>query len=197
MVACFYGVSKSAGRFALFAALLAVGSWEGSGLFAQGTVSPAQSAPPPGAPSMPTAPASRPATPPAVNTVVTLTFPVVGKVEWEDSFNPTDASKGRIHHGEDLMAAKLTPLVAAFDGIVFVNRTPGHNMLSIEGDNGFHCLYYHINDDTPGTHGHNGSDDYAYAPGLKSGDHVAAGQLVAWGGAAATRAAGRRIATSS
>jgi uncharacterized protein YkwD len=76
----------------------------------------------------------------------------------------------------------LTPLVAAFDGIVWLNPTNGHNMLSIEGDNGYSCLYCHINDDTPGTHDHAGTPDYAYAPGLKSGDHVVAGQLVAWVG---------------
>lgn len=130
----------------------------------------------------PPLPRLRPANPPAVNTVVPMTFPVMGKVDWEDSFNPTDTTKGRIHHGEDLMASKMTPLVAAFDGTVFVNCTPGHNMLSIEGDNGFNCLYCHINDDTPGTKDHAGSADYAYAPGLKSGDHVVAGQLVAWVG---------------
>jgi uncharacterized protein YkwD len=126
---------------------------------------------------------ARPAAARQTDEIVPLTFPVLGKVNWVDSFNPDGLRPGwRIHHGEDLMAAKMTPLVAAMDGTVYLMRTPGHNMLSIQGDNGYTGFYCHINDDTPGTHDHNGSDDYAYAPGLKSGDHVLAGQLVAWVG---------------
>lgn len=181
----YYSHSRIAGFSLIFAALLlaaVAGRGQDRILPPDANAASGKALPSNSASANPLFPKHYPANPPVENTVVPMTFPVMGKVDWEDSFNMTDASRGRIHHGEDLMASKMTPLVAAFDGIVFVNRTPGHNMLSIEGDNGFSCLYCHINDDTPGTKDHTGSDDYAYAPGLKSGDHVVAGQLVAWVG---------------
>ncbi len=112
-------------------------------------------------------------------------FPVAGKTSWSDSFNPNGERKMRTHHGQDLMAAKLTPLVACFDGVVSFGRTSTpnrHNILSIRGDNGLDATYMHINNDTPGTDDGLGSEQYAFAPGLQSGSRVYAGQLVAFVG---------------
>jgi uncharacterized protein YkwD len=114
-----------------------------------------------------------------------MVFPVMGKVEWSSTYNLDKDNGRRVHHGEDLMAAKMTPLVAVFDGTVQVHRPTrpnGHNRLTLVGDNGYTAQYMHINIDTPGTSDGKGSDDYAFVAGLKTGDRVIAGQLLAWVG---------------
>lgn len=119
------------------------------------------------------------------DTVVPMIFPVLGKVSWSDWFNPNGLHGRRMHHGEDLMAPKMRPLLAVFDGTVYLHRSRGvggHNMLNLRGDNGWSVEYMHINNDTPGTNDGLGTENYAFAPGLKSGDHVFAGQLVAYVG---------------
>jgi len=113
---------------------------------------------------------------------VPMVFPVLGSVEWEDSFlAPRDGGK-RPHLGQDLIAPKMRPLVAAFSGIVIPHRSPGHNWLTLKGDNGWTALYMHINIDTPGTRDEQGTDEYAFGPGIQKGAHVVAGQLIAFCG---------------
>ena len=95
---------------------------------------------------------------------------------------------------------KMTPLVACFSGTVNVMRSAGvggHNMLTIEGEDGFASAYMHINNDTPGTDDGLGTAEYAFPAGLQSGDHVEAGQLVAGLATAAMRRTRSRTATSS
>ncbi len=114
---------------------------------------------------------------------VPMVFPVAGKVEWEDTFL---ASRGsRRHFGQDLMAEKMTPLVACFDGWVTLHKAKaagGHNWLELHGLNAWRACYLHINNDTPGTDDGLGSDAYAFAPGLKDRDYVRAGQFIAYVG---------------
>jgi hypothetical protein len=121
----------------------------------------------------------------APDMLIPMVFPVAGECRWSDSFAPNREGGRRTHHGEDLMAAKMTPLVAAFDGTVQLRRAGapgGHNMLYLRGDNGCTAIYIHINNDTPGTDDGLGSAEYAFAPGLQSGDRVTAGQHIAWVG---------------
>lgn len=116
---------------------------------------------------------------------VPLIFPVIGKVNWSDSFLAPRGGGTRRHHGQDLMSAKMTPLVAAFDGVVRFRRdtTPGGSAyISLEGDNGFRAMYIHMNNDTPGTDDGLGLARFAYAPNLESGDRVVAGQFLGWVG---------------
>jgi len=116
---------------------------------------------------------------------VHIVFPVVGKVHWTDTFLASRGGGSRRHKGQDIMAAKMTPLVAAFDGVVHLTHGTGrgkHYTLTLIGDNGWTANYYHINNDTPGTDDNKGGDKYAFAPGLKSGDRVKAGQFVAYCG---------------
>src|SRR5690349_14869466 len=64
--------------------------------------------------------------------ILTMVFPVDGKANWTDTFAPNGEGGKRSHHGLDLMAPKMTPLVAAFDGEVELRRAtkPGApNML--------------------------------------------------------------------
>lgn len=116
--------------------------------------------------------------------VVPLVFPVVGRVYWEDTFLAPRGGGTRRHLGQDLMADKLTPLVAAFDGTVwFGSREPGgSHSISVTGDNGWRGFYVHVNNDHPGTDDGLGGGEYAYAPWLERGDRVVAGQLIGWVG---------------
>lgn len=116
---------------------------------------------------------------------VPMIFPLAGKVNWSDSFLASRGGGSRRHHGQDLMAAKLTPAIACFDGTVFITLGKtgnAGNMITIEGENGWTAQYYHINNDNPGTDDGKGTADYAIAPGLKNGQQVFAGQLIGWCG---------------
>jgi hypothetical protein len=116
--------------------------------------------------------------------VVPMVFPVLGGASWSDTFLACRSGCTRKHFGQDLMGPKMRPLLAAFDGVVSsVKREtkPGEgNYLTILGDNGFGAMYIHVNNDTPGTDDGRGTASWAFAPGLRSGQRVVAGQHVAW-----------------
>lgn len=117
--------------------------------------------------------------------VVPLVFPVLGVKSWSDSFLANRDGGSRRHLGQDLIAPKMTPIVACFDGIVYLGKPKkpgGHYTLTLKGDNGWIANYYHINNDTPGTDDGLGGDENAYAPGLESGQRVTAGQFIAYVG---------------
>lgn len=116
--------------------------------------------------------------------VVPMIFPIAGKVTYSDSFLASRGGGTRRHHGQDLMSAKLNPAIACFDGTVEIKVGLGNagNTITLYGDNGWTAEYYHMNNDSPGTDDAKGTADYCFAPGLKSGDRVSAGQLVGWVG---------------
>ncbi|HZH98853.1 MAG TPA: M23 family metallopeptidase, partial [Fimbriimonadaceae bacterium] len=116
--------------------------------------------------------------------VVPLVFPVLGGAWYEDWFLKPRGGGRRRHQGQDLMAEKMTPLVACFDGTVSLGRGRGNagNTITIYGDNGWIAQYYHVNNDTPGTNDGMGGDEHAFAPGLNSGDRVYAGQFIGYVG---------------
>ncbi len=115
-----------------------------------------------------------------------LTFPVVGSYWYEDWFWASRASG--LHHAQDLMAPKMTPVVAAATGTVtYVNwsQNPANPnparccSLVVRHDDGWATWYIHLNNDTPGT------DDglgWGIAPGIAVGTRVAAGDLIGWVG---------------
>jgi murein DD-endopeptidase MepM/ murein hydrolase activator NlpD len=110
--------------------------------------------------------------------IVPLVFPVLGPVKWSDTFGaPRDGGK-RKHMGQDLPAEKMRPLVAAISGTVYLAK----DTLSIQGDDGVSCSYIHLNNDSPGTDDGKAGPEFTFAPGLKSGDRVEAGQFVGYNG---------------
>ncbi|MCS6777447.1 MAG: peptidoglycan DD-metalloendopeptidase family protein [Chloroherpetonaceae bacterium] len=131
---------------------------------------------------LPTFPdASRPAPPPKM---VSMIFPVLYNVRWSDTYGaPRDGGRRR-HMGQDLMAPKMTPLVAVFDGTVYFYTGHGTagNHIYLHSDDGWTAVYVHVNNDTPGTNDGAGGDFYAFAAGLRSGDRVRAGQLIGYVG---------------
>ena len=122
---------------------------------------------------------------PAAAATPVLTFPVEGTVSFIDSFG-APRSGGRTHAGSDLMAPKMRKLYAADAGVVtyLKHDTTGisGNMLIITADDGWKYTYIHLNNDRPGTD--DGANLYgqAFAPDIKKGVRVKAGQHVGYVG---------------
>lgn len=115
-----------------------------------------------------------------------LVFPVDGQVSLRDTFYA--ARSNGDHHAQDLMAPKMTPVLAAASGTVrYVNWSNSSDDLNpercctvaIRHDDGWESWYIHLNNDTPGT------DDgaaWGIVEGIVPGVHVEAGQHIAWVG---------------
>ncbi|HTK05412.1 MAG TPA: peptidoglycan DD-metalloendopeptidase family protein [Candidatus Eisenbacteria bacterium] len=112
-----------------------------------------------------------------------IAFPVQGKVTFRDDFGEPRA--GHAHEGNDLMGAKMMPLLSAVDGyvryIVIPEASWGYAVY-IQDRDGYTYNYLHINNDTPGTDDGNGGTVYAYAPGIYENALVKRGQLIGWMG---------------
>ena len=113
-----------------------------------------------------------------------IIFPVVGKVQYIDDFGAP--RPGGAHQGNDLMAAKKSPAVAAEAGKVkyWTTSSAAGCMLYLYGDSGTTYLYIHLNNDLTGRNDNQGMcvPDTSYAPGLKDGARVAACQLIGFVG---------------
>ena len=118
-----------------------------------------------------------------------LVLPVDGDHHFSDWF--WAARSSGIHHAQDLMADKLTPVVAAASGTIrLVNWTAQSHMnparcctITLRHDDGWESWYIHLNNDTAGT------DDgkaWGIADGIAPGVRVAAGQLIGWVGDSGT-----------
>ncbi len=113
-----------------------------------------------------------------------LIFPLVGAATYTDDFG--DPRAGGPHQGIDIMAARRSPAVAAEAGTVELWTTSAQAgcMLYLHGKSGATYLYIHLNNDLT-THNDNRGKcvaGTAYAPGLKTGTRVAAGELVGFVG---------------
>jgi hypothetical protein len=113
-----------------------------------------------------------------------LVFPVVGAVVYQDDFG--QPRPGGRHQGNDLVAAKRSPAVAAEGGTVELWTTSASAgcMLYLHGDSGTTYLYIHLNNDLTLGNDNRGKcvPGTAYAPGLADGDRVEAGQVVGFVG---------------
>ncbi|MEZ5099349.1 MAG: M23 family metallopeptidase [Thermoleophilia bacterium] len=113
-----------------------------------------------------------------------LVFPVVGDVSYTDDFGDP-RGQGR-HEGNDLMAPKRSPVVAAEAGEVRVYNGSSRAgcMLYLYGASGTTYLYIHLNNDVTAGNDNRGGcvTGVAYAPGLRNGQRVRAGQLIGYVG---------------
>ena len=125
--------------------------------------------------------------------VVPMLFPVAGPASltsYTDTFLVCRSGCARHHMGQDLMGPKMTPLVAAFDGVVTSLKREsapgGGNYVAITADRGpaagWTAIYIHVNNDTPGTDDGRGTAAWSFPAGIAPGARVLAGQLVAWRG---------------
>jgi len=113
--------------------------------------------------------------------IIDLHFPLEGTAIFSDDF--TDIrSGGRTHDATDIMAPKMTKILAPVDGRITYAPTeePSYGfMLSLEGDDGYKYHFIHINNDTPGTDDGAGGLENAYAPGIGRGVRVERGEWIA------------------
>ena len=113
-----------------------------------------------------------------------IVFPVVGKTMFSDDFGDPRAQGS--HQGNDLVAARHTPVVAAEAGTVqrWTRSASAGCMLYLHGRSGTTYLYIHLNNDLGAGNDNKGrcTGGVAYAPGLRDGQKVAAGALLGFVG---------------
>jgi peptidase M23-like protein len=111
-----------------------------------------------------------------------IVFPVVGQVQYVDDFGAPRA--GGPHQGNDLVAAKKSPAVAAESGTVkywTTSRTAGC-MLYLYGLSGTIYYYIHLNNDLTAKNDNRGKCVKGVAYTVKNGARVQAGQQIGYVG---------------
>lgn len=114
-----------------------------------------------------------------------MMFPVVGPMNYSDTWG---ACRGvgcsRRHKGADIFSHKLTPLVAAADGVISSERRSGMsisgNTVIVTGDDGWRYLYIHLNNDSPGTDDGSNPQGWIIPNRLRVGDRVKAGDVIGY-----------------
>ena len=121
----------------------------------------------------------------SAQTVRQIEFPVGGPNSFSSDFGAPRGGGTRSHMGNDIIAAKMTPLLSAIDGKVEYLVSPeaswGYEIALVDSD-GYQYLYYHVNNDNPGTDDDKGGESNAYAAGLARGQSVVKGQQIGWVG---------------
>ncbi len=111
-----------------------------------------------------------------------IIFPVVGQVNYVDDFG-APRGNGR-HMGNDLIAAKKSPAVAAESGTVkyWTTSSAAGCMLYLYGESGTMYYYVHLNNDLTIRNDNRGKCVKGVAYAVKNGARVAAGQQIAYVG---------------
>jgi hypothetical protein len=116
--------------------------------------------------------------------VPTLIFPVAGSATYTDDFG--QARPGGKHQGNDMLSTKKTPVVAVEAGKIefWTTSASAGCMLYLYGASGTMYEYIHLNNDVTMKNDNRGKcvAGTAYAPGLKNGAKVTAGQMVGYVG---------------
>ncbi|OHA17733.1 MAG: hypothetical protein A2664_03930 [Candidatus Taylorbacteria bacterium RIFCSPHIGHO2_01_FULL_46_22b] len=117
--------------------------------------------------------------------VRTIIFPVSGEYSFRNDFAEPRAGGAREHLGIDIIADKMTPVVAVADGTITYIAIPqaswGYS-ITIRDSEGYSYRYLHLNNDTPGTDDGQGGESNAYASGLARRTAVTKGQIIGWVG---------------
>ena len=113
-----------------------------------------------------------------------IVFPIVGEAAFRDDFGEPRGQGG--HEANDIMAERRAPVVAVEDGKVrfWTTSSRAGCMLYLYGASGTTYYYIHLNNDLGPGNDNRGKCEpgTAYAPGLKDGQAVVAGQLVGYVG---------------
>jgi Peptidase family M23 len=121
---------------------------------------------------------------PATVNASRIVFPVVGRVQYTNDFG--DPRPQGPHQGNDIMAPKRALAVAAEAGKVkfWTTSATAGCMLYLYGKSGTTYLYIHLNNDLTTRNDNRGKcvAGVSYAPGLKNGTKVKAGQLLGFVG---------------
>lgn len=118
--------------------------------------------------------------------VLDVTFPTRPDAWFSDSYDACRSGCERMHKAADLMGEKMWPLYAMVDGVVcrIDDGEEDHygRHLTLCGADGREYRYLHLNNDTPGTDDGQAGLEHVYAPGIRAGQRVARGQLLAYMG---------------
>src|ERR671937_2063664 len=119
-----------------------------------------------------------------------LIFPVVGEVAYTSDFG-APRGQGR-HQGNDILAAKRSPAVAAEAGKVkyWTTSAAAGCMLYLYGQSGTTYLYIHLNNDLTARDDNRGKCVQGVAYAVKDGARVAAGQQIGYVGDSGDAAGG-------
>ena len=111
-----------------------------------------------------------------------IIFPVVGKVAYIDDFGAP--RPGGPHQGNDIIAEKKSPAVAAEAGKVkyWTTSAAAGCMLYLYGESGTTYMYIHLNNDLTMKNDNRGNCVKGTAYTVKNGAKVAAGQQIAYVG---------------
>ena len=114
-----------------------------------------------------------------------LVFPVVAKVQYSNDFGAPRWQGS--HEGNDIMAARKSMVVAVENGRVtkWNSSASAGCMLYLHGKSGTEYMYVHLNNDRTmrnDTHWNRCRNGISYAPGLRNGQRVRAGQLIGYVG---------------
>jgi hypothetical protein len=114
-----------------------------------------------------------------------IVFPLVGPAQYFANDFGSPRPQGP-HQGDDIMSVRHAPAVAAEAGRVEFETGSSRAgcMLRLHGRSGTDYVYIHLNNDLTAGNDNRGScvHGVAFAKGLRSGDKVTAGQLVAYVG---------------
>jgi hypothetical protein len=121
--------------------------------------------------------------PPAVcSFIYRMEFPVLGGGDpgWSVFGEPREGG-ARLHAGVDVLAPKMTPVVAVRSGTVIgVHDDPGNCCwMVVRHDDGWMSMYVHLNDDTVGT---DDGEGIGIRPDLAVGVRVEQGEMIGWVG---------------
>ncbi len=113
-----------------------------------------------------------------------IVFPVVGQVQYTDDFG--DPRPQGHHEGNDIMAPRKALAVAPEAGTIkfWTHSSSAGCMLYLYGRSGTMYYFIHLNNDVTMKNDNRGKcgAGMSYAPGLKDGDKVVAGQLIGFVG---------------
>jgi len=114
----------------------------------------------------------------------TILFPVVGSATYYDDFGEARGQGG--HEANDILAERGAPVVAVEAGRVEFWNTSARAgcMLYLYGRSGTTYLYVHLNNDLTDGNDNKGrcGPGVSYAPGLRDGQKVRAGQVIGFVG---------------
>lgn len=114
-----------------------------------------------------------------------ILFPVDGEYSFRNDYAEPRGDGSREHRGIDIIADKMTPVVAVVDGTITYIARPeaswGYS-ITIRDSEGYAYRYLHLNNDTPGTDDGRGGEANAYAKDFRRRDSVERGEIIGWVG---------------